>query len=41
MTSSSLVDIDALAAHYKNEDFWRRSRQEGEEDGPEIVSDAN
>ena len=37
-TSSSPVDIDALAAHYENEDFWCRSMQEGEEDG--IVSDA-
>ena len=38
-TSSSPVDIDALAAHYENEDFWRRSVQEREDDG--IVSDAN
>jgi hypothetical protein len=30
---------DALAAHYENEDFWRRSMQEGEDDG--IISDAN
>ena len=34
-TSSSLVDIEALAARYRNEDFWRRSLQEGEDDGPE------
>jgi hypothetical protein len=26
------VDIDALAAHYENEDFWRRSMHEGEDD---------
>ena len=32
-TSSSPVDINTLAAHYENEDFWRRSMQEGEEDG--------
>ena len=38
-TSSSPVDIDALAAHYENEDFWHRSMQEGEDDG--IISDAN
>lgn len=34
-TSSTSVDIEVLAAHYENEDFWRRSLQEGEDDGPE------
>jgi len=34
-TSSSSVDIEALAAYYENEDFWRRSMQEGEDDSPE------
>ena len=28
--AESPVDIDALAAHYENEDFWSRSMQEGE-----------
>jgi TnpA family transposase len=32
---SSVVDIEALAAHYQNEDFWRRSLTETEEDGPQ------
>jgi TnpA family transposase len=32
---SSVVDIEALAAHYQNEDFWRRSMTETEEDGPQ------
>ncbi len=40
-TSSSPVDIDALAAHYENEDFWRRSMQEGEDDSPESSVNAN
>jgi len=34
-TSSTSVDIEALVAYYENEDFWRRSLQEGEDDGPE------
>jgi TnpA family transposase len=34
-TSSTSVDIEALAAHYENEDFWRRSLEEGKDDGPE------
>ncbi|WP_353073931.1 Tn3 family transposase [Tunturiibacter gelidoferens] len=34
-TSSSPVDIEALAARYQNEDFWRRSMTEGDEDGPQ------
>jgi hypothetical protein len=34
-TSSSPVDIEVLAARYDNEDFWRRSMQEGEDDDPE------
>lgn len=33
-TGASPVDIDALAARYENKDFWRRSMQEGDEDGP-------
>lgn len=33
-TGSSPVDIEALAAHYENQDFWRRSMQEADEDGP-------
>ncbi|WP_051978954.1 Tn3 family transposase [Edaphobacter aggregans] len=33
--SSMPVDIEALAARYQNEDFWRRSMQEGDEEGPE------
>jgi Tn3 transposase DDE domain len=33
--SSSPVDIEALAARYQNEDFWRRSMTEGDEDGPQ------
>jgi hypothetical protein len=40
-TSSSPVDIDALAAHYENEDFWHRSMQEGEDDNPESSVNAN
>ena len=35
-TASSMpVDIEALAARYQNEDFWRRSMHEGDEEGPE------
>jgi TnpA family transposase len=34
-TSSSPVDIDALAERYRNEDFWRRSMTEGDDDGPQ------
>jgi TnpA family transposase len=33
-TTSSPVDMEALAARYQNEDFWRRSMTEGDEDGP-------
>jgi TnpA family transposase len=33
--SSMPIDIEALAARYQNEDFWRRSMQEGDEEGPE------
>jgi hypothetical protein len=40
-TSSSPVDIEALAARYENEDFWHRSMQEGEDDGPESSVNAN
>jgi TnpA family transposase len=32
---SSVVDIEALAAHYQNEDFWLRSMTETDEDGPQ------
>lgn len=31
---SSVVDIEALAAHYQNEDFWR-SMTEADDDGPQ------
>ena len=34
-TSSSPVDIEALAARYQDEDFWRRSMTEGDDDGPQ------
>jgi hypothetical protein len=34
-TSSTPVDIEALAARYQNEDFWRLSMQEGNEESPE------
>jgi hypothetical protein len=34
-TSSSLVDIEAMAERYRNEDFWRRSMTEGDGDGPQ------
>jgi Tn3 transposase DDE domain len=33
-TRSSPVDIEALAARYRNEDFWHRSLTEGDDDGP-------
>ncbi len=33
-TGSSPVDIEALAERYENPDFWRRSLQEAEDDGP-------
>jgi hypothetical protein len=33
--NSSPVDIEALAARYENEDFWRRSMTEGDDDGPQ------
>ena len=32
-TSSTPVDIEALTARYQNEDFWRRSMTEGDDDG--------
>ncbi len=32
---SSVVDIEALATHYQNEDFWKRSMTESNEDGPQ------
>lgn len=31
---SSVVDIEALVAHCQNQDFWRRSMTESNEDGP-------
>ena len=34
-TSPTPVDMEALAARYENEDFWHRSMQEDEEEGPE------
>ena len=34
-TSSTPVDIEALAARYQNEDFWRRSMTEGDDDSTE------
>jgi hypothetical protein len=34
-TSSAPVDIEALAARYQNEAFWRRSMSEGDDDGPQ------
>lgn len=34
-TISSPVDIEALAERYRNEDFWRRSMTEGDDDGPQ------
>jgi TnpA family transposase len=33
---SSKVDIEALVAHYQNEDFWRRSMFEAEDEGPSV-----
>jgi len=33
-TSSTPVDIEALAARYQNEDFWRLSMQEDDEESP-------
>ena len=33
--SSSPVDIEDLAARYQDEDFWRRSMTEGDDDGPQ------
>jgi Tn3 transposase DDE domain len=33
--SSMPVDIEALAARYQDKDFWRRSMQEGNQEGPE------
>jgi hypothetical protein len=34
-TSSPPVDIGALVARYQNDDFWRRSMSEEDEDGPQ------
>jgi hypothetical protein len=34
-SSSTPVDIEALAAHYQNEDFWCRSMNEGDDENPE------
>jgi len=34
-TTSSPVDIEVLAARYRDEDFWRRSMTEGDDDGPQ------
>jgi TnpA family transposase len=34
-TSSTPVDMEALAARYQNEDFWRRSMTEGDDDSTE------
>ena len=33
-TGTSPVDIEALAERYENPDFWRRSLQEADDDGP-------
>jgi hypothetical protein len=33
-TGTSPVDIEALAERYENRDFWRRSLQEADDDGP-------
>jgi len=33
---SSEVDIEALAARYQNEDFWRRSMSEAEDESPSV-----
>jgi len=33
-TATSPVDIEALAKRYENPDFWRRSLQEADDDGP-------
>jgi len=39
---SSPVDLDALAARYENEDFWRSSMQEeAKDDCPESSANAN
>jgi hypothetical protein len=35
-TGSSEVDIEALAARYQNEDFWRHSMSEAEGVGPYV-----
>jgi hypothetical protein len=34
-TNSTPVDMEALAARYQNEDFWRRSMTEGDDDSPQ------
>jgi hypothetical protein len=33
--NQACLDIEAQAARYQNEDLWRRSMQEGDEEGPE------
>jgi hypothetical protein len=33
---SSAVDIEALAAHYQNEDLWHRSMSEAEDEGSSV-----
>ena len=35
-TSSTPVDIEALAARYQNQDFWHCSMTEAEGDGPPV-----
>jgi len=37
-TSSMPIDIEALAARYQDEDFWRRSMQEDDEESPDRQS---
>jgi len=33
---SSEIDIEGVAARYQNEDFWRRSMSEAEDEGPSV-----
>jgi hypothetical protein len=35
ITNSSPVDMEALAAYYKNKDFWHRSMREPDDDRSE------
>jgi hypothetical protein len=35
-TSPKPVDIEDLAARYQNQDFWRRSMTEAEDEGPPL-----